>query len=200
MVKLNETNIPQNFSTGMYNDKGYDISRDHTSLVADILFTGVSECLGDIKTKEQPVAFVFKKKNDEFIAAAVVQYIENKDDKNQAGAWSYVWTWNQEDVPKNAKLVGPEDANLGVYFRGVSKNKYGAAFRDQAAIIEVTRYFLETLSKWLDENAVDTEEIAVEEPGVFQAAIVIENDQRIKSLVPEGEIKKLIKDDSAIEV
>jgi hypothetical protein len=200
MVKLNETNIPQNFSTGMYNDKGYDISRDHTSLVADILFTGVSECLGDIKTKEQPVAFVFKKNNDEFIAAAVVQYIENKDDKNQAGAWSYVWTWNQEDVPKNAKLVGPEDANLGVYFRGVSKNKYGAAFRDQAAIIEVTRYFLETLSKWLDENAVDTEEIAVEEPGVFQAAIVIENDQRIKSLVPEGEIKKLIKDDSAIEV
>lgn len=200
MVKLNETNIPQNFSTGMYNDKGYDISRDHTSLVADILFTGVSECLGDIKTKEQPVAFVFKKNNDEFIAAAVVQYIENTDDKNQAGAWSYVWTWNQEDVPKNAKLVGPEDANLGVYFRGVSKNKYGAAFRDQAAIIEVTRYFLETLSKWLDENAVDTEEIAVEEPGVFQAAIVIENDQRIKSLVPEGEIKKLIKDDSAIEV
>ena len=52
MVKLNETNIPQNFSTGMYNDKGYDLSRDHTSLVADILFTGVSECLGDVKTKD----------------------------------------------------------------------------------------------------------------------------------------------------
>ena len=200
MVKLNETNIPQNFSTGMYNDKGYDLSRDHTSLVADILFTGVSECLGDIKTKEHPVAFVFKKNNDEFIAAAVVQYIENKDDKNKAGAWSYVWTWDQDDVPKNARLVGPENAEMGVYFRGVSKNKYGAAFRDQAAIIEVTRYFLETLSKWLEENASESEEIAVEEPGVFQAAIAIENGVRVKSLVPEGEIKKLIKDDSAIEV
>ena len=200
MVKLNETNIPQNFSTGMYNDKGYDLSRDHTSLIADILFTGVSECLGDVKTKEHPVAFVFKKNNDEFIAAAVVQYIENKDDKNKAGAWSYVWTWDQDDVPKNARLVGPENAEMGVYFRGVSKNKYGAAFRDQAAIIEVTRYFLETLSKWLEENASESEEIAVEEPGVFQAAIAIENGVRVKSLVPEGEIKKLIKDDSAIEV
>jgi hypothetical protein len=200
MVKLNETNIPQNFSTGMYNDKGYDISRDHASLVADILFTGVSECLGDIKTKEQPTAFVFKRNNDEFIAAAVVQFIENEDDKSKVGAWSYVWTWNQDDVPKNAKLVGPENADLGVYFRGVSKNKYGAAFRDQAAIIEVTRYFLETLSKWLEENASESEEIAVEEPGIFQAAIAIEDGQRVKSLVPEGEIKKLIKDDSAIEV
>ena len=82
--------------------------------------------------------------------------------------------------------------------RSGSKKKAGA-FRDQAAIIEVTRYFLETLSKWLEENVVETEEIAVEEPGVFQAAICIENGQRVKSLVPEGEIKKLIKDDSAIE-
>ena len=200
MVKLNETNIPQNYSTGLYNDKGYDLSRDHTSLIADILFTGVSECLGDVKTKEHPVAFVFKKNNEEFIAAAIVQFIENKDDKNKAGAWSYTWTWNQEDVPKNARLIGPEDAEMGVYFRGTAKNKYGAAFRGQAAIIEVTRYFLETLSKWLEENAVETEEIAVEEPGVFQAAISIENGVRVKSLVPEGEIKKLIKDDSAIEV
>jgi hypothetical protein len=200
MVKLNETNIPQNFSTGMYNDKGYDISGDHTSIVADILFTGVSECLGDIKTKEQPVAFVFKKNNDEFIAAAVVQFIENEDDKSKAGSWSYTWTWYQDDVPANAKLVGPEFAEMGVYFRGVSKNKYGAAFRDQAAIIEVTRYFLETLSKWLDENVSESEEIAVEEPGIFQAAIAIEDGQRVKSIVPEGEIKKLIKDDSAIEV
>ena len=199
MVKLNETNIPQNFSTGMYNDKGYDISRDHTSLVADVLFTGVSECLGDVKTKDQPVAFVFKKNNDEFIAAAVVQFIDNKDDKSKTGSWSYTWTWNQDDVPNNSKIFGPEMPELGVYFRGVSKNKYGAAFRDQAAIIEVTRYFLETLSKWLEENVVETEEIAVEEPGIFQAAICIENGQRVKSLVPEGEIKKLIKDDAAIE-
>ena len=167
MVKLNETNIPQNFSTGMYNDKGYDLSRDHTSLVADILFTGVSECLGDVKTKDHPVAFVFKKNNDEFIAAAVVQFISNKDDKGKAGAWSYVWTWNAEDVPKNAKIFGPENAEMGVYFRSVSKNKYGAAFRDQAAIIEVTRYFLETLSKWLEENA---KAILDENPGNYEAA------------------------------
>ena len=200
MVELMSTNIPQNFSMGLYNDKGYDLSADHTPIIADIMFTGVSECLGDVKKRETPTAFVFKKNNDEFIAAAIVQFIANDDDKSKAGQWSYTWTWDAADVPSNAVLIGPERPEMGIYFRGVSKNKYGAAFRDHSAIIEVTRYFLEVLKKWLDENASESEEIAVQLEGVFQAAVAVENGEKVMSIVPEGEIKKLIKDDSAIEV
>lgn len=200
MIKLMESQVPQNFSSGLYNEKGYDVGGDFTNIVADILFTGVAECLGDIKTKDFPVAFVFEENNKDFIAAAVVQYFENKDDKNKPGNWNYCWTWYKEDVPDTARLVRTTDIQLASYFRSVSQSKYGIAFENSAGITEVLRYLLVQIKKWLDENASETEEVSIGEEGIFQASVVVENGEKVYSLVPEGEIKKLIKDDAAIEV
>ena len=200
MNKLSETSIPQNYSTGLYNDKSYDLSAELTATVADIIFTSTSECLGNYKTKEHPVAFIYKRNNDDFIAGAVIKYMPNEDDKSKPGSWSYVWTWNKEDIPNNATLIDISSLDCYEYFRGTARSKYSIAFKDQAAIYEITRYFLEVVKKWLDDNASDTEEIGVQLEGVFVATAAVENGVVYKSLVPEGEIKKLIKDDAAIEV
>lgn len=200
MIKLMESQIPQNFSTGLYNEKSYDLSADHAHIVADILFCGVAECLGEIKNKDYPVAFVFEENNKDFIAGAVVEYFENEDDKSKPGNWNYSWTWNKDDIPDNARIIRTTDTQFSSSFRGVSQSKWGIAFRDPAAITEVLRYFLATVKKWLDENANEAEEVGVEDEGVFQASVAVENGEKVFSIVPEGEIKKLIKDDSAIEV
>ena len=200
MIKLMESQIPQNYSTGLYSEKDYDLPAEHTAIVADILFTGVAQCLGDVKDRKFPSAFVFEENNKDFIAAAIVEYFENEDDPSKPGNWNYSWTWYKEDVPQNSKIYRTTQAELSSYFRGVSQSKYGMAFKDVSAITEVNRYLLVQIKKWLDENAIDGEEVGVEEPGVFQASVVVENGKKIFSLVPEGEIKKLIKDDSAIEV
>ena len=47
--------------------------------------------------------------------------------------------------------------------------------------------------KWLDNNAVDGEEVGVEMDGVFQASVAVENGEKVFSIVPDGEIKKIIK-------
>lgn len=200
MIKLMESQIPQNYSTGLYSEKDYDLSADHTNIVADILFTGVAQCLGDVKDRKFPSAFVFEANNKDFIAAAIVEYYENEDDPSKPGNWSYTWTWYKDDVPQNSKIYRTTQPELSSYFRGVSQGKYGMAFKDVAGITEVNRYLLVQIKKWLDENAKEGEEVGVEEPGIFQASVVVENGEKVFSLVPEGEIKKLIKDDSAIEV
>ena len=195
-----ESQIPQNYSTGLYSEKDYDLSADHTNIVVDILFTAVAQCLGDVKDRKFPSAFVFEANNKDFIAAAIVQYFENEDDPSKLGNWSYTWTWYKDDVPANSKIYRTTQPELSSYFRGVSQGKYGMAFQDVAAITEINRYLLVQIKKWLDENAKEGEEVGVEEPGIFQASVVIEEGEKVFSLVPEGEIKKLIKDDSAIEV
>lgn len=200
MNKLSETSIPQNYSTGLYNDKSYDVSAEFTGTIADILFTATSQCLGDVKTKNHPVAFVFKRNNNDFIAGAVIKYMPNEDDKSKPGSWSYVWTWDKDDIPADATLMDMNSLNCYETFRAVAANKYSLAFKNILAIYEVSRYFLETVSKWLDDNANDAEEIGVTLEGVFVATAIVEDGTIYKSLVPEGEIKKLIKDDSAIEV
>jgi hypothetical protein len=200
MMKLMESQIPQNYSTGLYSEKDYDVSPDFTNTLADILFTGVAMCLGDVKDRKFPSVFVFEENNSDFIAAAIVEYFENEDDPSKPGNWNYTWTWYKDDVPANSKIYRTTQSELSSYFRGVSQGKYGMAFRDVAGITEVNRYFLIQVKKWLDENAKEGEEVGVEEPGIFQASVVIEDGEKVFSLVPEGEIKKLIKDDSAIEV
>ena len=87
MLKLNETQIPQNYSTALYNDKGFDLMSSHTDKIVDVLFTGVTTCLADIKNKDIPVAFVFDENNGDFIAGAVAEYVPNEDDASKPGKW-----------------------------------------------------------------------------------------------------------------
>ena len=78
--------------------------------------------------------------------------------------------------------------------------KYGLQWEDINAINECTRYLIQQIKNWLDANAVEGEEVGVEMDGVFQASVAIENGEKVFSIVPDGEIKKLIKDDAAIEI
>ena len=200
MLKLMETQIPQNYQTGLYNEKGYELAPENTSNVADILFTGVTECLADVKNKDIPVAFVFEENNQDFIAAAVVQFLPNEDDSSKPGSWSYSWTWYKDDVPANSRIIRACDTEMSTYFRGTGLRKYGMQWKDINAIFECTRYFIIQVKKWLDANAVEGEEVGIELEGVFQATVAVEDGVKVFSITPDGEIKKLIKDDSAIEV
>jgi len=200
MIKLMESQIPQNYATGIYNEKGYELGAEHTEKVADILFTGVTNCLAETKKQDTPVAFVFEENNGDFIAAAVAQFIPNEDDATKAGSWSYTWTWYKDDVPTNAHLYRCSDISMSIYFRGTGMSKYGMMWKDVASINECTRYLLVQIKNWLDNNAVEGEEVGVYADGIFQASVVVENGEKIFSIVPDGEIKKLIKDDAAIEV
>ena len=200
MIKLMESQIPQNYASGIYNEKEYELGAEHTDKIADVLFTGVTDCLAEIKKKETPTAFVFEQNNKDFIAAAIVQYIPNEDDATKPGSWSYTWTWYQDDVPTNARLVRATDTEMSVYFRGTGMRKYGLQWEDVNAIHECTRYLILQIKKWLDTNAVEGEEVGVELDGIFQASVAVENGEKVFSIVPDGEIKKLIKDDAAIEV
>ena len=60
-------------------------------------------------------------------------------------------------------------------------------------------YLLQQIYKWLDENAKEGEEVIVEQDGIFQARVAVENGEKVFAIEPAGEVKMLIKDDAAIE-
>ena len=66
MTALADTKIPHMYSTGLYNEKGFDVAWEHTHKVLDVMVNGITQALSDIKSKDYPVAFVLKEKNDEF--------------------------------------------------------------------------------------------------------------------------------------
>ena len=48
-------------------------------------------------------------------------------------------------------------------------------------------------------NAKEGEEVNLELPGYFVASVVIDGGEKVMSLVPDGAMKRLIKDDAALE-
>ena len=192
-----ETKIPELFTKALYTEREYDLADEHTDKVLYSLVNGVSSCLGDIKSKEYPVAFIFEENNLDFIIGAVVEYHPNEDE-SQPGNWSYVWSFNKDDIPDNARQV-KIDANLSAYFRGTADKKYGMGFKTLEALIELSRYMFRSISSWLDENAKEGEENGVQMDGVIIFRCAVENGVIVKSAEPVGEVKVLIKGDAAIE-
>ena len=198
LQSLLDTKIPMIYQTGMSNETIMNVSWEHTDKILTILVTGVTECLAKIKSKEYPVAFVFAEANDEFIAAAIVEYFEGE--KGEAGNWSYTWTFNKEDIPENARKVSASENDFFNFFRTPAFNKYGMVFDEMDFASIMFNYLLAVIKKYLNDNASETEEWGVKLDGVIQFRVAVENGEKVLSAEADGEIKQLIKDDAAIEV
>ena len=197
-MKLFDTNLPQNYSKMLFEEKCLDLAPDHMDKMFDVIFTGVANLLNQSKSQKHATAFTFKKIDGSLIAAAIVQYFENSD-ANNPGNWSLVWTFDQNDIPVDSLVIDFSDTQTHSYFRAVAGEKYGMRFEDVAALIDCLACALIQLKKWLDENAKEGVETSIELDGFFQARVTVENGEKVFALEPAGEIKNLIKDDAAIE-
>ena len=197
-MKLYETNLPINYSKGLYEEHSYDLAHEHTDKISYVLFTTVSNILNAAKKKDRPTSFDFVNLDGSLIAAAICQYFENEDPA-KPGNWSLVWTFNETDIPENTHRISIRDTDTHSYFRAVAGDKYGIKFRDPGALITIFSYLLIQLRKWLDENAKEGEEASVTDETTFQARVAVEDGQKVFALEPTGEIKMLIKDDASIE-
>lgn len=198
MFNLMETTIPELYSRGLYDEKGYTLGAAQTENIASIYFIGTSEALRDVKTKEYPTAFVFEEANGTFNAAGIVRFIPSEDE-TQPGHWNYVWTFDKTDIPENARIMRLKDADFQVYFRTTAA-KYRIGFCDTASLTELGNYLMKQLNKWLTDNAKPDEEVGVKLDGIFQARAAVEDNEVVKSIELIGETKAIIKDDAGNEV
>ena len=198
LQQLKDTKIPTIYQTGLYNEKNMNVSWEHTDKVLDVLVHGTTECLSNIKSKDYPVAFVFREQNEEFIAAAIIEFFEGKGD--EVGNLSYTWTFNESDIPEKARKISPYDQEFLSFFRSSAFSKYGMLFDapDYAGVM--FNYLLSVIKKYLLDNASETEEWGVKLDGVIQFRVVVENGEKLLSAEADGEIKQIVKDDAAIEV
>ena len=74
-MKIMDSTLPENFSRGLYEQKGYDLAPNHLEKIIDTIFTGTSNLLSQCKSKEHPVAVVFETIGDKIIAAAMEKMI-----------------------------------------------------------------------------------------------------------------------------
>jgi len=197
-MKLSESSMPQNYSKGLLQDKSYDLAPDHTGKIGYVLFHGAANLLAANKDKNKPVALVLDRLDGKVVAVAIVQYFDNKD-KSNPGNWNMVWSFDENDIPADAKKIYLKDPNTHAYFVAVAANRYNMEFKTEPCVVNLLTYFMEILYKWLDENAKADEEVVLDQDGVFHSRVGIENGEKVFGIEAAGEVKMLIKDDAAIE-
>lgn len=197
-MKILETSLPAMWSKGLAEEKGYDLAPEFITRITTTLFHGVAGVLAANRKTDKPVAFIIDRLDGKMVACAVLQLFENEDKKNP-GNWNMFWSFDEADIPKDAVKLYLKDPLTQPFFIVPAANKCNIEFKTEAALVILMTYVLEQIYKWLDENAKADEEVSIEQEGVFQARVGVENGQKVFSIEPAGEIKMLIKNDTSIE-
>ena len=196
-LNFNSSNLPNSISHGLFNEKGYDVAEIHVEKLFYILFYGTANLLKDKKSKETPVSFMITEVDGKPVAAATVEYFDGEGDN--PGNWSLTWTFNPDDIAENAVKIDLQNDLTHSYFRSIAGEKYGMKFYDRTSIVTLLTFITEQLYKWLDENAKEGEVVEINLDGIFDAKVEIVDGVKVFAIDPAGEVKTIIKDDTAIE-
>jgi hypothetical protein len=197
-MQFEETSITRNFSLNTA-DKSVGVVTIPEEYVLPVIKTSllaISDYARVVKSKEKPIAVVIDDLKGNLMLAAIVTYHEGEGD--MPGNWSYEWTFDAEDI-KDCTRYSVSESKCHEFFikRGKSCRM---VYTSPSYIYMGCQEFAGSLIDWLDENAKEDEEVEVELDGFFKASVVIDGGKKIMSFVPDGAIKRLIKDDAALEV
>lgn len=196
MFKLQETQIPVNLSQ-VVKGLNFNLDPSEVNFIYDTTIMAISDFLAQAKSKENKVALAIKDTRGSLVLAGMVAYHKNEDE-SMPGNWSYEFTFNEEDLQGcNVKLS--TEPHFQRVFNKTLFNLFGVEMDDILAIQPCIEESINVLKHWLDVNAKEEEKVSVEQPGFFVASVSVEDGEKVFAIVPDGAMKRLIKDDSAIE-
>lgn len=157
----------------------------------------ISKYLGLKKNRDDNgTALVVRDDKGNFIIGGVVKY-HKPENEDQAGNWSYEFTFDEEDVKESHQYIVNDAAFMEVLQKVAYEHSVVITEMDFAYDLIVA--FFISLKNVLEQNVTPAEEFEIESEGFFVATAAVENDEKVFSLVPSGEMKRLIKDDSSLE-
>ena len=195
-MKLAESTLIENFIVEAKN-AGTLLEPTDVLRIVETIVSGTSDFLAQVKAKDAGVALTFDNTKGEMIMAAVVEYNDNAEGDNQ-GNWNFYFTFDPKDVEgKRRYQISLQQVHSVIARRGYELCRI--RFATPNLITEYAVIFATLMREFLETNAKDGEEFSVEHEGYFLATSAVEDGIVEKSLLPDGAMKRLIKDDAATE-
>lgn len=196
-LKFSESTLVENF---IVEAKALGLLFEPTDIIriTETIIAGTADFLALVKTKDEGVAVTFDNIKGEMIMAAVVEYNDNADGEGQ-GNWNFYFTFNPKDLEGKKRYPVSATQIHSVYAKRAYES-YRMRFTTASYITDCSVIFATLMREFLDTNAKDGEEFSVEHEGYFLGTSAVEDGVVEKSLLPDGAMKRLIKDDAATEV
>lgn len=199
-INYKESELPEAFSNRLnYKFNKFKLPNDMCVENAKVNILALAQAASERKSKESPVATVIDDLEGNLILGCVVQYIpeENKkdDEDKTSGSWRCDFTFYQDQLPENCRVVKVSDGKMDATFNNVA---YGWNFEylDPTAIHALAEVFATTLREFLDGSAAEDKIVEVELENYFTASVEIIDGKKVLSFIPSGAtIKKAVKSD-----
>lgn len=228
-MKLNETNFNSLFMTAgvrtpLQACKSYEETEMHQAFVVNAnsigytfgddnrpecivksFFASTAAYLSKVKVSDvnEAVALVLRDPSGNFKFASIVEYHENEENPDEPGNWSYVQTFNEEDVEilEKSKHVTRYLYGNEAFKSIFDKVSYdiGVQFQHETYIYDACLLVIDTLHQVLDREAKAGEVVDIEFPGYFTASVSVEDGEKVFAVTPDGHMKAIIKDDAALD-
>ncbi len=192
-MKLRESMFLENVSQVLSSD-GYRLDSNLVADVVEAIVESSSDFLRMTKSKNK-TALVYKDLKGNFIVAAVVGYNENEEEGQDN--YNYFWTFDEKDI-EDANTYNSTEARVQSLFATRLQQTHGLKANNNNIALLVEKILI-NLVAYLEENARDGEEFTLEDEGYFVATVGIEDGVIVKSFLPDGPMKTLIKDDYTVE-
>ena len=200
VVELENSNLKD--LIGLEMEKKYNGFVDPTSAVRMFksMFIGVTSYLATVKSTKTPVAFTVEDEEGNFIVGAVIEYNEAPEEEDDVlGNWMYYWTFNKSDIPENATVYEVKNTQSRKTIIDAVWQHTSGRFEGTESLIQTFIIGFGSLKDCLLDNAIEGDTYELVYPGVFASAVAIEDGEKVLSITPGGLIKKMIKDDAALE-
>lgn len=202
-MNLNETNIPMDFHNRVADDVKFDWEPNDTYPFYKAMILAITELLSNTKNKEHKVACKVEDTRGNFKFAGIVQYHPNTENENMPGNWSYVLTFDKEDLTDCGEIHNSNDPYFYKHLATAFFQKFDRTFGVNDCIVhQFIMIMADTLLTWMDANAGNKPEEGknkLEVEGYFEATAELDGDTKVFSMTPSGDMKRLIKNDTAIQ-
>lgn len=200
VFEFEQTSIPTQFSINLKDDYGMLWVDSRTADMYKILFSAIAKTLKFNQSKDHPrIGMTMKDEKGNFKLGAILNYKKPEEGSEEdSGNWYLEFTLDPNDMTDiSLDLDNHSDIFINCVAQEAHEISYGR-FRSTEIMYNILNCVIDTLVKFLDVNASETEEIEVVLRGVFTASVAVEGGQKVMSIVPGECIKQIIKDDSAL--
>lgn len=195
-----QTSIPSQFSVNLLDNCGLSWMDTRTVDIYRTMFTAIIDVLKTHQSKNKSrIGFSMKDEKGNFKLGAILNYRKpDEGEEEDSGNWYLEFTFDPEDM---TDLVEEYDNHSDEFVMCAQHEAFtiaSARFNKTEYMYHVFNTVIDTVTDFLDVNAVDGEEVEVTLRGVFTASVVVENGKKVMSIVPGEAIKQLVKEDSIL--
>lgn len=205
-VNLKESQLLTQLVENVSRMKGWYVADKEWLMLYQSLSESIYQFLSIAKSKEQKTALVFTDASEahNFLMGAIIEYHKNEDSDAVGGNWSFVYSFNPQDIV-GAEMRYATDPQFLTVMNDISKNsmkdQFGVPCGFKLAAQDVSElfdYLIRYLIMWLDTNARANEVVDLVLEDHFKASVAIEEGIKVFAMVPHGRAKSKIKNDDAV--